>query len=79
VSGPLDNYVGEITKYVINKAPCRVILTAPPAGWQRKFKRDGKPPAVDGAPLREASTDGAGPAPEQVKTTVPDGHNGGHG
>jgi basic amino acid/polyamine antiporter, APA family len=30
--GPLDNYVGEITKYVIRKAPCRVILTAPPAG-----------------------------------------------
>jgi APA family basic amino acid/polyamine antiporter len=31
VSGPLENYVGEITKYVIRKAPCRVILTAPPA------------------------------------------------
>jgi len=29
--GPLENYVGEITKYVIRKAPCRVILTAPPA------------------------------------------------
>jgi APA family basic amino acid/polyamine antiporter len=35
--GPLDNYVGEVTKYVIRKAPCRVILTAPPAGWQKKF------------------------------------------
>ena len=34
---PLDNYVGEVTKYVINKAPCRVILTAPPANWQAKF------------------------------------------
>jgi APA family basic amino acid/polyamine antiporter len=30
--GPLDNYVGEVTKYVIRKAPCRVILTAPAAG-----------------------------------------------
>jgi APA family basic amino acid/polyamine antiporter len=29
--GPLDNYLGEITKYVIRKASCRVILTAPPA------------------------------------------------
>jgi APA family basic amino acid/polyamine antiporter len=29
--GPLDNYLGEETKYVIRKAPCRVILTAPPA------------------------------------------------
>lgn len=25
----LDNYVGDITRYVVNKAPCRVILTAP--------------------------------------------------
>jgi APA family basic amino acid/polyamine antiporter len=29
--GPLDNYVGEVTKYVIRKSPVRVILTAPPA------------------------------------------------
>ncbi len=29
--GPLENYLGEITKYVIRKAPCRVILTAPAA------------------------------------------------
>jgi APA family basic amino acid/polyamine antiporter len=29
--GPLDNFVGEVTKYVVEKAPCRVILTAPPA------------------------------------------------
>ena len=27
----LDNFVGEVTKYVVNKAHCRVILTAPPA------------------------------------------------
>ena len=27
--GPLDNFVGEVTKYVVSKAPCRVILTAP--------------------------------------------------
>jgi basic amino acid/polyamine antiporter, APA family len=30
--GPLDNFVGDVTKYVISKAPCQVILTAPPAG-----------------------------------------------
>jgi APA family basic amino acid/polyamine antiporter len=29
--GPLDNYLGEVAKYVIRKAPCRVILTAAPA------------------------------------------------
>jgi APA family basic amino acid/polyamine antiporter len=30
-SGPLDNYVGEVTKHVLRKAACRVILTAPAA------------------------------------------------
>ena len=29
--GPRDRYVGEMTRYVVEKAPCRVILTAPPA------------------------------------------------
>jgi APA family basic amino acid/polyamine antiporter len=29
--GPLDAYVGDVTKYVIRKAECRVIVTAPPA------------------------------------------------
>jgi basic amino acid/polyamine antiporter, APA family len=29
--GPLDNFVGDATKYVVSKAPCEVILTAPPA------------------------------------------------
>ena len=28
--GPLDNFVGDATKYVVRKAHCRVILTAPP-------------------------------------------------
>jgi len=30
--GPLENFVGEVTKYVVSKADCRVIVTAPPAG-----------------------------------------------
>jgi APA family basic amino acid/polyamine antiporter len=30
--GGLDNFVGDITKYVIEKARCRVIVTAPAAG-----------------------------------------------
>ena len=30
--GPRDRIVGEMTKYVMEKAPCRVVLTAPPAG-----------------------------------------------
>jgi APA family basic amino acid/polyamine antiporter len=38
--GPLDNYVGEVTRYVIRKAPCRVILTAAPAE-KKKTSSDG--------------------------------------
>ena len=40
--GTMENYVGPATKYVINKAPCRVILTAPPADWRSKFHTDGR-------------------------------------
>jgi APA family basic amino acid/polyamine antiporter len=29
--GPLDNFVGDVTKYVVRKAHCRVIVTAPSA------------------------------------------------
>ncbi len=29
--GPLDNFVGDVTRYVVDKAACRVILTAPAA------------------------------------------------
>jgi APA family basic amino acid/polyamine antiporter len=45
-----DAIVGETTRYVVNKAPCRVILTAPPA------TRDGKPAQID--PM--------GPRPQQL-------------
>jgi APA family basic amino acid/polyamine antiporter len=51
--GPLDNFVGEVTKYVVMKAPCQVILTAPPASeWRAK---------VTGRPA--GNGDGAGPQP----------------
>ncbi|MCW2985402.1 MAG: amino acid permease, partial [Conexibacter sp.] len=29
--GPMDNFVGDATKYVVSKANCEVILTAPPS------------------------------------------------
>ena len=35
--GRLENFVGEITKYVVSKADCRVIVTAPAA---RDFPRE---------------------------------------
>jgi APA family basic amino acid/polyamine antiporter len=37
-----DRFVGETTRYVVEKAPCRVILTAPPAG--QKDTREGVRP-----------------------------------
>ncbi|HLM86379.1 MAG TPA: amino acid permease, partial [Solirubrobacteraceae bacterium] len=40
--GPLDAYVGDVTKYVINKASCRVIVTAPPAR-PTQGERDAQP------------------------------------
>jgi APA family basic amino acid/polyamine antiporter len=46
--GPLEGYVGEITKYVIRKASCRVIVTAPaardaPVELARRANRAGAP------------------------------------
>jgi APA family basic amino acid/polyamine antiporter len=49
-----DTVVGETTRYVVNKAPCRVILTAPPAA------RDGKPVQID--PM--------GPVPQALPTPL---------
>jgi APA family basic amino acid/polyamine antiporter len=43
LGGPLEGAVGEVTKYVVNKAQCRVIVTAPPA-------RDGGGPPADRGP-----------------------------
>jgi len=45
--GPLDNFVGDVTKYVVTKAPCQVILTAPPAG-ERPHGPAPEPSGADG-------------------------------
>jgi APA family basic amino acid/polyamine antiporter len=50
--GPLDNFVGDMTKYVVTKAPCQVILTAPPASET--------PRAGDAAPRPDAPAAAAG-------------------
>jgi APA family basic amino acid/polyamine antiporter len=50
--GLRDTFVGETTRYVVNKAPCRVILTAPPDPAKQHARdllvegRPGVPPAV---------------------------------
>jgi APA family basic amino acid/polyamine antiporter len=48
-----DTVVGETTRYVVNKAPCRVILTAPPArpGFDPMGPRPGSVPLPMGHPL----------------------------
>jgi basic amino acid/polyamine antiporter, APA family len=45
--GPLENFVGEITKYVVSKAGCRVIVTAPAA---RSAVAHSLPEQVSGGP-----------------------------
>jgi APA family basic amino acid/polyamine antiporter len=47
--GRLDNYVGEVTKYVIAKATCRVIVTAPAASSAADQSATEQPP---GGPQR---------------------------
>jgi basic amino acid/polyamine antiporter, APA family len=37
--GPLENFVGDVTKYVVSKATCRVIVTAPAADDHRARER----------------------------------------
>ena len=44
-SGPLENFVGDLTKYVVAKAPCRVILTAAPAEGSAGSGNGGTPKA----------------------------------
>jgi APA family basic amino acid/polyamine antiporter len=45
-AGPRDNFLGEVTKYVVTKAPCPVILTAAPASDGRNVAaRDPARPA----------------------------------
>jgi APA family basic amino acid/polyamine antiporter len=44
---PLENYVGEVTKYVVSRAPCRVIVTAPPADWEKQADHPREPQPVE--------------------------------
>jgi basic amino acid/polyamine antiporter, APA family len=45
-----DTYVGDTTHYVVQKAPCRVILTAPPADRATDPTRPASQPSPDGEP-----------------------------
>src|SRR5271163_4455071 len=47
--GPLENFVGDVTKYVVSKADCRVIVTAPAA--RDLAERVSEPADQAGAPI----------------------------
>jgi APA family basic amino acid/polyamine antiporter len=52
--GPLEAPVGEITRYVVNKAPSRVLVTARPARDEGRAERE-----AEDAEAREAQRAGA--------------------
>jgi APA family basic amino acid/polyamine antiporter len=60
--GALENFVGEVTKYVIAKATCQVILTAPPAGEYARGRS--APPPAEGPPAAAAAASGPSSPPE---------------
>jgi APA family basic amino acid/polyamine antiporter len=54
LGGPLENFVGDVTKYVVSKARCRVIVTAPAArDYGDGESGSGLPPAVPAAARSE--------------------------
>ncbi|MGA9875509.1 MAG: amino acid permease [Solirubrobacteraceae bacterium] len=58
--GPLDNFVGDVTKYVVRKARCRVIVTAPSVRDYEDAGSDHGLPSPE--PAASASTPAADPA-----------------
>ncbi|MGI8595004.1 MAG: amino acid permease [Solirubrobacteraceae bacterium] len=68
--GPRENFVGEVTKYVVTKAPCRVILTAPPSedGLERLRPNGPEPPSPEGAPAFDGSLSAV---PKEVRQRDP--------
>ena len=58
--GPLENFVGDVTKYVVKKARCRVIVTAPSA---RDYARSWPRAAGQDSPAQDAPAETAPAAP----------------
>jgi APA family basic amino acid/polyamine antiporter len=63
--GPVDNFVGEVTKHVVSKAPCQVILTAPPAEDMPSSDA-----VANGGP-DPAASDGSAVADESISARLP--------
>ncbi len=62
-TGLRDTYVGETTRYVVTKAPCRIVLTAPPSDRRR--------PDLLGPPGGGDPTPAAGRAPAPAAGAPP--------
>ena len=60
LGGPLENFVGDVTKYVVRNARCRVIVTAPSARDYGESKGEETPAA--GAPKTAVPPAVAGPS-----------------
>ncbi len=56
--GLYDTFVGQTTRYVVNKAPCRVILTAPPSDGAPSHHIMSFAPLPTGDPVEVAESDG---------------------
>src|SRR3712207_1618100 len=72
--GLYDTFVGPTTRYVVTKAPCRVILTAPPGEGQgrprqpSRLTRMAPPPAADPTrPAEIGAENGGSPDPEAAE------------
>jgi APA family basic amino acid/polyamine antiporter len=63
--GPMDNFVGDATKYVVSKAGCEVILTAPPSSDVPITS------ALDPEQHPKPAGDGDGPPPDQSISAAP--------
>jgi basic amino acid/polyamine antiporter, APA family len=76
--GPLDNFVGEMTKYVVSKAPCQVILTAPPASEARtaadgdgRRSVEGPLPADEAQASERDASERAGASADEAQASAP--------
>jgi basic amino acid/polyamine antiporter, APA family len=75
--GLYDTFVGQTTRYVVNKAPCRVILTAPPGDAEQRaplpaeIERFAPPPTGDPTQPAEAAAENGGISDPGAATRAP--------
>jgi APA family basic amino acid/polyamine antiporter len=68
--GLYDTFVGQTTRYVVNKAPCRVILTAPPGDAELPHHVTKFAPPATGDPVEAAPDNGGISDPDAAATSA---------